>query len=228
MKPTCHRCDGDLPGDDLRGFCPVCGAPQLRFETNLEAATHPAVSSGTAPPPRPREIDWPRAMRCAGSVALGTAAMFAAAFFAPYLGLPSLLLMFGASFLTVGLYRRRSPGAVMTAGVGARLGLSTGVLLMVGIAIALSAVLLLARYRTHTMDAFDAQWRSQVTELLDRTRATSPVPPEAERQMQTPEFRAGSMLAGLMLLGGFLMVISVGSGAFAGSIAVQQRAKPER
>ena len=151
--------------------------------------------------------------------------MFAAAFFAPYLGLPSLLLLFGASFLTVGLYRRRLPAAVMTAGVGARLGLSTGVLLMAGLAIALSAVLLLARYRSHTMDAFDAQWRSQVTELLDRTRATSPVPPEAERQMQTPEFRAGSMLAGLVLLGGFLVVISAGSGAFAGSIAMQPRAK---
>ena len=165
-------------------------------------------------------------MRCAVSVAMGTSAMFAAAFLIPYLGLPSLLLLFGASFLTVGLYRRRSPGAVMTAGVGARLGLSTGVLLMAGMAIALSAVLLLARYRTHSMGPFDAQWSSQVAELLDRTRATSPVQPEAERQMQTAEFRAGSMLAGLMLLGGFLVVISAGSGAFAGSIAVQQRVKP--
>ena len=97
---------------------------------------------------------------------------------------------------------------------------------MAGMAIALSAVLLLARYRTHTMGTFDAQWSLQVTELLDRTRATSPVPPEAERQMQTAEFRAGSMLAGLLLLGGFLVVISAGSGAYAGSIAVQQRAKP--
>ena len=226
MKLTCHRCDGDLPGNDLRGFCPTCGAPQLRFEVAGEPAGDTPASSGTAPPPRPREIDWPLAMRCAVSVALGTSVVFAAAFLVPYLGLPSLLLLFSASFLTVGLYRRRLPGAVMTAGVGARLGFSTGVLLMAGMAIALSAVLLLARYRTHSMGTFDAQWRSQVTELLDRTRATSPVPPEAERQMQTPEFRAGSMLAGLMLLGGFLVVISAGSGAFAGSIAMQQRAKP--
>ena len=96
---------------------------------------------------------------------------------------------------------------------------------MAGLAVALSVVLLLARYRTHTMATFDAQWKSQVTELLDRTRASSSVPPEAERQMQAPEFRAGSMLAGLMLLGGVLVVISTGSGAFAGSIAVQHRAK---
>ncbi len=225
MKFTCHRCDGDLPGDALRGFCPTCGAPQLRFETEGETAEDPEASSGTAPPPRPREINWPLGMRCAVGVALGTSLVFAVAFFLPYLGLPCLLLLFGASFLTVGLYRRRLPGAVMTAGVGAKLGFSTGVLLMAGLAVALSAVMCLARYRTHTMDAFDAQWKSQVTELLDRTRANSPVPPEAERQMQAPEFRAGSMLAGLVLLGGFLVVISAGSGAFAGSIAVQQRAK---
>ena len=223
MTLTCHRCDGDLPGDDLRGFCPTCGAPQLRFEADPEMASDAGTSSGTAPPPRPREINWPLGMRCAVAVALGTTVVFAAAFFLPYLGLPSLLLLFGASFLTVGLYRRRLPGAVMTAGVGARLGLSTGVLLMAGLAISLSAVLLLARYRMHTMTAFDAQWKSQVAELLDRTRANSSVPPEAELQMQRPEFRAGSMLAGLVLLGGFLVVISAGSGAFAGSIATQPR-----
>ena len=113
----------------------------------------------------------------------------------------------------------------MTAGIGAKLGFSTGVLLMAGLAVALSAMLMLARYRTHTMSNFDEQWSAQVGDLLERTRATSPVPPKAERKMGTPEFRAGSMLAGLSMLGGFLLVISAGSGAFAGSIAVRQRAK---
>jgi len=164
-------------------------------------------------------------MRCAATVAGGAAVVFAAAFAIPWLSLPSLLLLFGASFLTVGLYRRGSPAAMMTAGVGAKLGLSTGVLLSAGVAIAMSAVLLVARYRTHTMAGFDAQWTAQVKELLERTKATSQVPPEAERGMQTPEFRAGSMLAGLSLLGGFLVIVATGSGAFAGSIAVRQRAK---
>ena len=226
MRLTCHRCGGDLPGDAVRGFCPTCGAPQLRFGSDSVGEDEPGESTGALPPPRPREIDWPLAMRCAGGVALGTAALFAAAFVLPYLGLPSLLLLFGASFLTVGLYRRRLPEARMTAGIGAKLGLSTGVLLLAGLAVALSAMLLLARYRTHTMSAFDAQWSFQMEELLERTRATSPVPPEAERQMQTPEFRAGSLLTGLGMLGGFLLVISAGSGAFAGSIAVRRQATP--
>lgn len=164
-------------------------------------------------------------MRCAAIVAGGTALVFALAFLFPVFSLPSLLLLSGASFLTVALYRRQSPAAMMTASVGARLGLSTGVLLMTGMAVVLCVLLLVARYRTHTMSNFDAQWRSQVQELLDRTKASSPVPPEAERQMETPEFRAGSMLAGLSLLGGFLVAVSAGSGAFAGSIAVRQRAK---
>ena len=226
MRLTCHRCGGDLPGDDVRGFCPTCGAPQLRFGTESGGESETGESTGALPPPRPREINWPLAMRCATIVAFGTAVVFAAAFLLPYLGLPSLLLLFGASFLTVGLYRRRSPEAMMTARIGAKLGLSTGVLLMAGLAIALSMMLMLARFRSHTMSNFDAQWSSQVEDLLERTRATSPVPAEAERQMQTPEFRAGSMLAGLGMLGGFLLVISASSGAFAGSIAVRQRAKP--
>ncbi len=226
MRLTCHRCGGDLPGDDVRGFCPTCGAPQLRFGSEADGESETGESTGALPPPRPREINWPLGMRCAAGVALGTALVFAAAFVLPYLGLPSLLLLFGASFLTVGLYRRRLPEARMTATIGAKLGLSTGVLVMAGVAVALSAMLMLARYRTHTMSTFDVQWSQQVEELLERTRATSPVPPEAERQMQTPEFRAGSMLAGLGMLGGFLLVISAGSGAFAGSIAVRQQAKP--
>ncbi len=223
MRLTCHRCGGDLPGNDLRGFCPTCGAPQLRFGLESGGESEAGRSTGSLPPPRPREIDWPLAMRCAAAVAVGIAAVFATAFALPFLGLPSLLLIFGASFLTVGLYRRRSPGAVLTASVGAKLGLSTGVLLLAGLLVALSAMLMLARYRGHTMGTFDAQWTSQVDDLLERTRATSTVPPEAERQMLTPEFRAGSMLAGLGMLGGFLLVISAGSGAFAGSIGVRQR-----
>ena len=225
MRLTCHRCGGDLPGDDLRGFCPTCGAPQLRFGADSTGEDDGAESTGTMPPPRPREIQWPLAMRCAAVVAAGSAGLFAIAFAIPGFSLPSLLLLLSASFLTVGLYRRRSPTSVMTTGVGARLGLSTGVLLMAGLAVVLCAALLLARFRTHSMGAFDAQWNAQVQDLLERTKATSPVPPEAEQQMASPEFRAGSTLAGLVLLGSFLVAVSAGSGAFAGSLAVRQRAK---
>ncbi len=223
---TCHRCGGDLPGDDLRGFCPACGAPQLRFGEALSGELEAADSTGSLPPPRPLEVHWPIAMECAAMVAAGSAIVFAAAFALPILGLPSLLLLSGSSFLTVGLYRRKSPAALMTPGVGARLGLSTGVLLTAALAIALSAMLLLARYHAHSMDTFDAQWSAQVQELLERTRSSSPVPPDAARQMMSPEFRAGSMLAGLSLLAAFLVAVSAGSGAFAGSIAVRQRTKP--
>ena len=225
MRLTCHRCGGDLPGDDLRGFCPTCGAPQLRFGADSHGESDGEQSTGAMPPPRPREIEWPLAMRCAALVAAGSAAVFAVAIAVPLLSLPSLVLLLSASFLTVGLYRRRSPASLMTAGVGARLGLSTGVLLTAGLAVVLSAMLLVARFRTHSMSAFDAQWSAQVHELLERTKATSPVPPEAEQQMASPEFRAGSMLGGLLLLGGSLVAVSAGSGAFAGSIAVRQRAK---
>ena len=226
MSLTCHRCGGDLPGDDLRGFCPACGAPQLRFGAADSDDREATESTGAKPLPRPQEIQWPLGMRCAAAVAGGSALLFAAAFAVPALGLPTLLLLSGGSFLTVGLYRRKSPAALMTPGVGARLGLSTGVLLTVALAVALAAMLLLARFHAHSMAAFDTQWTAQVQDLLERTQASSPVPPDAARQMMSPEFRAGSMLAGLAMLASFLIAISAGSGAFAGSIAVRQRSKP--
>ena len=94
------------------------------------------------------------------------------------------------------------------------------------LAVALAGMLLLARFHAHSMAAFDAQWSAQVQDLLERTQSGSPVPPDAARQMMSPEFRAGSMLAGLAMLASFLLAVSAGSGAFAGSIAVRQRSKP--
>ena len=219
MVLTCHRCGADLPGDDVRGFCPNCGAPQLRVWASLPEEAEPRETTGAAPPPLPRSILWPVAMRCGALVAAAVALFFALALAVPALGLLSLLLIFGASFLAVGLYRRRTPVSLMTPGIGARIGLSTGLLTLAALAITLSVALVGARYRTRAMSGFDAQWTLQMQELIERTNATTPVPPEAARAMTTPEFRAASMLSAMSVFAVFLLGISTGSGAFAGSIA---------
>ena len=181
-----------------------------------------SASTGAPPPPKPQAVAWPVAMRSAAVVVLGLAALFAAAFALPVLSLPSLLSISAASFLAVGLYRRQMPEARMNAGIGARIGLSTGVMLTAALAAVLATGLVMARYRLHAMDAFDAQWSTQISLMLDRTQAArGPMPPEAVHQMETPEFRAGSMLGGLGVLAVVLLVTTTGSGAFAGSIAVR-------
>ena len=211
----------------MRGFCPACGAPQLRVRTDVARDETPGETTGTLPPPLPKLVQWPVAMRCAALVASVVALLFVLALAIPLLSLLSLLMIFGSSFLAVALYRRRSPRSVMTPAIGARIGLSTGILMIAALAITLSATLLGARFRTHSMASFDAQWADQMQDLLARTRATTPIPPEAAQSMARPEFRAGSMLAALSTLSLFLVAISAGSGAFAGSISVRPHPGPD-
>ena len=220
---TCHRCGGDLPGGEVRGFCPACGAPQLMLRTEPIDEAGDEGTTGTPPPPRPQSLVWPVALRYAALIAVVAAALFALAFAVPALGLPSLLLLSGASFLTVGIYRRQLPTAPMTPRIGARIGLSTGLLLTAALSVTMTAALLVARYRTHAMLAFDAQWSVQVAEMVERTQGNKAMTPEALAGMRSPEFRAGSMLSALGVLAGILVAISTGSGAFAGSIAVRPR-----
>lgn len=224
MTMTCHRCGGDLPGD-VRGFCPTCGAPQLLLNPEAPAEAEAGETTSAPPPPRPQELLWPVALRYAALIAVIAAALFALAFAVPVLGLPSLLLLSGASFLTVGLYRRREPAAPMTPGIGARIGLSTGLLLTAALALTVTAALLVARFRTHAMGGFDAQWAAQTQDLVERTKASTQMPAESLAAIAKPEFRAASMLMALAILSVMLIAVSTGTGAFAGSIAVRARPK---
>ena len=223
MTLVCHRCGADLPGEHPRGFCAACGAPQMTLGEDFAREQAAGETTGTPPPPRPRAIAWPAAMRSAAVVAGGITLLFAAACVVPWLGFFSLLSISAAAFLAVGLYRRQQPVAVIDAAIGARIGLSTGLLLAALLTMVVTASLLVARFRTHAMDAFDAQWNTQMRLLLDRSRTGAPLPPEVVAQMNAPEYRAGSMLGGIVLLGVVLIATTTGSGAFAGSIAVRKQ-----
>jgi hypothetical protein len=111
-------------------FCPQCNAPQIRVAM-AEPLTPPLVNSdreAVSPsypylvPPLGNRIDWSQALP-----ATALAGLIAAILMLTPLVVFGLGMLIGGS-LSVFFYRRRSPVANITAGMGSRLGMASGVL----------------------------------------------------------------------------------------------------
>ena len=137
VEHACHKCGASV--EDGTPFCPQCSAPQIRVGVieSGERSRAPAEGATLAPDspaaPLRTAIEWAPALWSA-LVALS------AAIFIILLGTPAGLAMLAAGFLCVLFYRRRCRVALVTPGMGARLGALTGAL---GFGI-LAAVLTLA------------------------------------------------------------------------------------
>src|SRR5207302_8527659 len=72
MQEYCHRCGGELPAKDgMSPFCPHCGSPQIYLQDYDQQNGAAEVSTtGAIPPPRPQQIEWKTAIRCAALVAV--------------------------------------------------------------------------------------------------------------------------------------------------------------
>src|SRR5260370_11726420 len=71
MQEYCHRCGGELPArDGMSPFCPHCGSPQIYLQDyeKQNGAAEPDTT-GAIPPPRPQQVEWKTAIRCAALVA---------------------------------------------------------------------------------------------------------------------------------------------------------------
>lgn len=219
-----------MPGS-VRGFCAVCGAPQITVGDMEMVSAEAAEEGGSAPPPPlPSPIRWPEAMQCGAIVAGSAALLFGLGAVVPGLTGMGVLLTLGGAFVALLLYRRRLPGVAMTSGIGARIGLTTGLLLMAAMGVVLAGVGVWARFRTHGMAEFDAQWTSQMGVLLARTREAAASGPggteaadEVARMVGRPEFRAWTMLASFAAMSVVLVGLLTASGALAGSVGEASR-----
>lgn len=139
-------------------FCPHCGAPQIRVSaavtsepallTELPASAAEETQSPLPPPislaPAAARIDWRQGTRSAALAGLLLAlAIFLVSLLAVAVGLVlhlgqgpiglllltgSWLCMLAAGAAAVRLYHRRRPDAAISAGMGARLGIVSGLL----------------------------------------------------------------------------------------------------
>lgn len=236
MAVWCHRCGAELPGEQVRGFCAVCGAPQMTVgELELQAMEE-AEEGGAAPPPRPSPIRWPEAMQSGGLVAMVAGLLFGLGALLPGFTALGVLLTMAASAVVLLLYRRRVPEARMSGAIGARIGLVAGLLLVAALGVALAGAGMWARFRSHGMGEFDAQWTAQMQGLLQRTQQTAAesgpggaqAADEVQRMVARPEFRAWTTLGGYGLMGLVLVGLTAGGGALAGSMGSGARRAGER
>jgi len=179
------------------------------------------ASTGALPPPRPRQVEWKTAIRCAAAVA-GIAAVLSLGAMRLDLLVPlSFLWVMSGSMITLGLYQRQQPAAWMDVRVGARIGVVVGMCVALGLGIALAGAGLVRRFVLHSMGNFDAQWATDVQNVI--RQSASQLPPEGVKLMYSPEFHAGVMLAGFGFVAACLLLYSALFGAFAGLLRMRRR-----
>jgi hypothetical protein len=226
MHEYCHRCGGELPASDgVSPFCPHCGSPQIYLQDyEQQSGAAEADTTGAVPPPRPQQVEWKTAIRCAVLVA-GIAAGLGLVSARVQLATPlSWLWTFSGSIITLALYQRRRPLAWMDAGVGARIGVVVGVALVAFFAVAMAIGGLVARYGLHSMAGVDAQLTEGLHAGFEKAAAMAPpAPPEAQRFWYSPEFRAGMMLVTMGAMAGFLLVLSTVGGAVGGFLRMRRK-----
>jgi hypothetical protein len=162
-------------------------------------------------------VDWPIAMRILGVATLAgvlPAAAIPSSVADGTVGGLSLLLIPMLSLAVVAVYARARPLREISSATGTRLGGTLG--LMMGSLIAfltgIVGFVLRYRFRSHIMDdkisaASDA--------MLKQISDTSPPPPELLGFLKSPEFHAGSFLAGY----GMTVLLLIVAGSICGWIA---------
>ena len=235
MQVFCHKCGEELPSASGESpFCPHCGSPQLYLslenqsvETGGEAPpmAEGEASTGALPPPRPRQVEWKTAIRCALLVAGIAAALSLGAMKVDFLSPVSFLWILSGSMTTLGLYQFRRPAAWMDVKIGAHIGLVTGICLALSLGCAMAGWGMLARFGLHSMGSFDAQMTTQVQQAIQKTsQSSTPIPPEMLGFIKSPEFKAGMMLSGFAIVSAGLLVLSTLGGAFAGLLRMRRGA----
>jgi hypothetical protein len=237
MQELCHRCGGELPqGSGESPFCPHCGTPQLFLaleNQSVETGGEPTVgadgspSTGRVPPPRPQQVEWKTAIRCAVLVAAIGSVLTLAGIRVDVLSPVSLVWIMFASLITLGLYQKRRPSAWIDVRVGARIGVLVGMCLALGLGIVAAGWGLVARFGLHSMGGFDAAMTAQMQEGQRQAHQwmvarSMPVAPDALAFEQTPEFRAVYVLSCCAFVSGFLLVVSTLGGAFAGLLKMRR------
>jgi hypothetical protein len=167
VEYPCHQCGATV--EQGTAFCPQCRAPQIRVTVpenfaSPEIATDGAISS--LPPyfgsPLGTRIEWSQALPATALAGLIAAVLM----MTPLAGFGLGMLVGGS--LSVVFYRRRIPVATVTPGMGARLGMVSGIL---GGSI-FAALLSIGTILFHAWDTI----RGKLIEVVDQTAARNPDP----------------------------------------------------
>jgi hypothetical protein len=215
MDHPCYKCGHSV--EDGKPFCAQCGAPQIRVATpepalvagSLSSTDLPILSKGArlapgtlGPSAFSAGIVWSAALRSCAIGALIGALVMALGLMVP------LLAVFGAGFLAVNLYHRQSPGWIVDARSGAKLGAVCGILFF-GISVF---------FETLAVAVFHAggQIRQKMLEALQQaaSRSGDPQVQAAFETLKTPEGIALMLVFGIAVL----FVVSIAAGSISGAL----------
>jgi len=130
MEQPCYKC-GQAVEEGIP-FCPHCSAPQIRVvlaepvpSAGIAGGTTTLPGSGSLPasqtvPVLALPMQWSQALKPCALAAMVASVAMVLKLMAP------LIAVVGAGFFAVAFYRRNSPGVVVRAGAGARLGALCG------------------------------------------------------------------------------------------------------
>lgn len=210
MEITCNRCHQTVQTENC--YCSYCGLPQLVYATEGAAVQ--------APPER-----WDGVVRDASSVAWKPALSAALKLAIPAGALCAMLSGMGfgviwmaaAATWAVTLYMRSQKPAWITIGVGARIGLVTG-LLAAWLAFGVSGGrLVIQRFVLHQSSQIDTDWKTTVEasqQLTAQMGFSDTVQMQSQRAfMLSPEGHAGFAAFSLMVNAVFLILFAVAGGA---------------
>jgi hypothetical protein len=226
----CSRCHTVLHREDEGSlvFCFNCGAPQVQLSEELreqidqqisaqQAAIHPAVEPIPQPAIPSNAIVWPGAIQCA-ALAGAVAAMLALLSFAlAPIALLSFFWFISAPIIVLGVYSSRFRLTRITTNFGARLGLLTGLAILIATMTLNTIDLTLERYAFHSTAVIDAQLANLFSQMRSTITASSgPSAKAALDMIAIPEFRAGILLFTIAIGFAMYLAFSATAGAFAG------------
>jgi len=225
MHEYCHRCGGELSASVGESpFCPHCGSPQIYLQDYEEQSNGAeSDSTGATPPPRPQQVEWQTAIRCALLVAVVAAVLSVVSAKVQLVSPLTWLWTISGSMITLALYQKRRPLAWMDAGIGARIGVVVGLALVTCLAVAMAGAGLVARFGLHSMAGFDAELTQTLHAQIEKAAATTPEPPGLVQFLYSPEVRAGIMLAGFGMMSGVVLVLSTVGGALGGFMRTRRK-----
>ena len=218
MEYPCHQCGAAV--EQGTAFCPQCRAPQIRVAVP-EIVTSSGITSDPAGASLPAYFGAPLGTRIEWSQALpatALAGLIAAVLMMTPLAGFGLGMLIGGS-LSVVFYRRRIPVAHITPGMGARLGMVTGIL---GGGI-FAALLSIGTVLFHAWDTI----RAKLIEVVEQTAARNP-DPQAQQALEFFKSPDGIVLLLTTALIGTLMafVIFSGLGGALGAALLRRKEHP--
>jgi hypothetical protein len=248
MRELCHRCHGELPasitGDSPLVFCPHCAAPQLLLSESVRIELPVAApTTGALPPPRPigfqslnprpGQVDWRAAIAATGLVAAIGAALLVGGLEFSAVSLLSVIWTMSGAVIALGLYSRSRPRAWMDARIGLRVGSAAGLLMIAAMSIALAGTGVIMRFGTHSLGSFDADIaqvfevnRQHLVQMMQQQNQPADLQARLLGLMNSPEFHAGFAMTYIALLGGIILLLSAGGGAFAGMLRASHSPRP--